>query len=267
MGVFLARLNGQTEFLREVKFMAKMSGAVGNFNAHFAAYPEVDWFALSRKVLEDRLGVTFNPVTTQIEPHDNLADLLDIFSRISTILIDFARDIWLYISMNYFGQKLNIGEVGSSTMPHKVNPIDFENAEGNLLLARNLLRFLADKLPLSRLQRDLTDSTVLRNLGQAFAYLFIAFASLEKGMGKLKVNREVIAADLENHYEVLAEPVQTVMKRYGIGDAYEQLKELTRGEKITREKLQSFISGLNIPEKAKEQLLSLTPEKYTGIVK
>ena len=263
--VFQQRVKGQLDTLQEVRFRAKMSGAVGNFNAHVAAYPEVDWLSFSRDFLENRLGLSCNEITTQIEPHDEMAVLFDNLSRIASIAIDFARDIWLYISFDYFAQQTKAGEVGSSTMPHKVNPIDFENAEGNFMLARNLFRFLADKLPVSRLQRDLTDSTVLRNIGLAYGYFAVALKSLIQGMDKLKANTGAIAGDLDNHWEILAEPIQTVMKRYGIKNPYEQLKVLTRGQKIDREILRKFIDQQELPADIKDRLLKLTPATYTGI--
>jgi adenylosuccinate lyase len=244
--------------------LGKINGAVGNYNAHLIAYPEVDWPALARRFVEG-LGLDWNPYTTQIEPHDYIAELLDAMARFNTILIDFNRDVWGYISLGYFKQKVVKGEIGSSTMPHKVNPIDFENAEGNLGLANALLRHLAEKLPVSRFQRDLTDSTVLRNLGVAFGYVLLACDSCLKGIGKLEVDAERLAADLDDNWEVLAEAIQTVMRRHGVAGAYEQLKDLTRGKGgINRESMQAFISGLAIPEPAKKRLLSLTPATYTG---
>jgi adenylosuccinate lyase len=244
--------------------LGKINGAVGNYNAHLVAYPEVDWPALARKFVKS-LGLVWNPYTTQIEPHDYIAELLDAIARFDTILIDFNRDIWGYIALGYFKQKVVKGEVGSSTMPHKVNPIDFENAEGNLGLANALLRHLSDKLPVSRFQRDLTDSTVLRNLGTAFGHVLLACDSTLKGIGKLEVNIERLVADLEENWEVLAEAVQTVMRRYGVAGAYEKLKDLTRGQDgVNRASMQAFIRGLAIPEPAKQRLLALTPQTYTG---
>jgi adenylosuccinate lyase len=259
----VARLRRARARLAAVWLTGKANGAVGNYNAHFAAYPEVDWEAFSRRFVES-LGLEFNPYTTQIEPHDALAELFDATARLNTILVDLDRDVWGYISLGYFRQKLVAGEVGSSTMPHKVNPIDFENSEGNLGLANALLRHLAEKLPLSRWQRDLTDSTVLRNAGVAFGHSLLGYVACVRGLDKLEVDRARLAADLEANWEVLAEAVQTVMRRYGIEDAYEQLKALTRGERITPEALRAFIGGLAIPPDAKARLLALTPATYTG---
>jgi adenylosuccinate lyase len=259
----LVRVERGIASIERVALTAKANGAVGNFNAHFAAYPDVDWEALSRKFIEG-MGLTFNPYTIQIEPHDALAEMFDAIARVDTVLIDFARDMWGYISLGYFKQRLKEGEVGSSTMPHKVNPIDFENAEGNFGLANALLRHLADKLPISRWQRDLTDSTVLRNMGVALGYALLGYASLLRGIGKLEANPEAMAADLDANWELLAEPVQTVMRRYGIEKPYEKLKELTRGQHISRERLHAFIETLAIPAEAKAQLLALTPASYTG---
>ncbi len=258
-----ARLERQRESFARVSLQGKMNGAVGNFNAHMAAYPEVDWPALSKAFVTD-LGLAWNPYTTQIEPHDYMAELFDALSRFNTIVIDLCRDIWGYISLGYFKQRTIAGEVGSSTMPHKVNPIDFENAEGNLGMANALLGHLATKLPISRWQRDLTDSTVLRNMGVGFAYSTIAYASCLRGLGKLEVNEARIAADLEHSWEVLAEPIQTVMRRHGIEAPYEKLKELTRGRQIDQNTLRDFISGLEIPEEARRQLLAMSPADYTG---
>jgi adenylosuccinate lyase len=246
-----------------VSLPAKMNGAVGNYNAHLAAYPQVDWEGFARRRVEG-LGLAFNPHTIQIEPHDGMAQLFDAIARANTVLLDLARDLWGYIALGYFKQKLRAGEVGSSTMPHKVNPIDFENSEGNLGLANALLRHLADKLPVSRWQRDLTDSTVLRNLGVAFGYSLIAYDACLRGLGKLLVNEERLAADLDDAWEVLAEPVQTVMRRYGLPDPYDQLKRLTRGRGITREALQEFVAALPIPAEARKALLALTPATYIG---
>ncbi|MEM7256118.1 MAG: adenylosuccinate lyase [Pseudomonadota bacterium] len=258
------RLQRQIAAAEQVQLLGKINGAVGNYNAHLAAYPDVDWEALSRKVVES-LGLTFNPYTTQIEPHDYMAELFDAYARINTILIDFARDIWSYISIGYFKQKVVAGEVGSSTMPHKVNPIDFEKAEGNLGIANALFGHFSAKLPISRWQRDLTDSTVLRNLGVAFAHSLIAYESLLKGIGKLQLDEQSVARDLDNAWEVLAEPIQTVMRRYGIANPYEQLKALTRGEAITQQTLHQFIDTLELPDQAKQELRALTPANYTGI--
>lgn len=247
----------------EVRMRAKMNGAVGNYNAHLVAYPQVDWEALARGVVEG-LGLDFNPHTIQIEPHDAMAELFDALARVNTVLLDFNRDIWGYIALGYFKQKVKAGEVGSSTMPHKVNPIDFENSEGNLGLANALLRHLADKLPVSRWQRDLTDSTVLRNLGVAFGYCLIAYVACERGLAKLEINAAQLAADLDAAWEVLAEPIQTVMRRYGVPEPYEKLKALTRGQAITRERLQDFVRTLPIPVEARDALLALTPATYVG---
>ncbi|MFL6705606.1 MAG: adenylosuccinate lyase, partial [Paraburkholderia graminis] len=259
-----ARLERAIERIAKVELLGKMNGAVGNFNAHLSAYPEFDWEAFSREVVEQRLKLTFNPYTIQIEPHDYMAELFDAVARANTILLDLDRDVWGYISVGYFKQRTNAGEIGSSTMPHKVNPIDFENSEGNLGLANATLRHLADKLPVSRWQRDLTDSTVLRNMGVAFGYSLLAYDSLIRGLDKLEVNAQRLNEDLDNCWEVLAEPVQTVMRRYGIENPYEQLKELTRGKGITREALQAFVGGLAIPQDAKDRLLAMTPGSYIG---
>ncbi len=257
------RLSRQIVQLRGIQLLGKINGAVGNYNAHLSAYPDVDWEAHARSFVES-LGLAWNPLTTQIEPHDYMAELFDAMVRANTILIDFSRDVWGYISLGYFKQKTVAGEVGSSTMPHKVNPIDFENAEGNLGLANAVLTHLAQKLPISRWQRDLTDSTVLRNMGVGFAYSHIAYESLLKGIGKLELNRERLAADLEHAWEVLAEPIQTVMRRYNVAQPYEKLKELTRGQGITEQKLRTFIDGLDIPEAAKASLRQMTPATYIG---
>jgi len=252
----------------QVALLGKMNGAVGNYNAHLAAWPEFDWEAFSRKVVETPaplgLGLTFQPYSIQIEPHDYMAELFDALARANTILIDFARDVWGYVSLGYFKQRLKAGEIGSSTMPHKVNPIDFENAEGNLGLANALLRHLSEKLPISRWQRDLTDSTVLRNVGVAFGYAVLAYASLATGLAKLELNDEALAADLDASWEVLAEPIQTVMRRYGVQGAYEQLKEVTRGKTVTAQALHALIRSLPIPDAEKERLLAMTPANYTG---
>jgi adenylosuccinate lyase len=247
-----------------VELLGKINGAVGNYNAHLCAYPGYDWEGFAKKFVES-LGLTFNPYTIQIEPHDALAELFDAFARANSILIDLDRDIWGYISLGFFKQKVKAGEIGSSTMPHKVNPIDFENSEGNLGLANAVLKHLAEKLPISRWQRDLTDSTVLRNMGVAMGYALLGYDSLLRGMGKLEVNRDALAADLDNAWEVLAEPIQTVMRRYKLPNPYERLKELTRGKTITRDAIQQFIGTLEIPEAEKTRLLAMTPGSYTGI--
>jgi adenylosuccinate lyase len=260
----VARLKIARERLAAVVPRAKMNGAVGNYNAHLSAYPEVDWEAFSRGVVEGPLGLAFNPWTIQIEPHDWMAELFDALSRTNTILLDLDRDIWGYISVGYFKQRLKAGEIGSSTMPHKVNPIDFENSEGNLGIANALLRHLADKLPVSRWQRDLTDSTVLRNVGTAFGHSLLAWDACLRGLGKLEVNPARLAEDLDACWEVLAEPVQTVMRRYGVPNPYEQLKELTRGRGISAEALAAFVEHLPIPDEAKARLRALTPATYIG---
>ncbi len=259
-----ARLARAIRRIAQVEVLAKMNGAVGNYNAHRVAYPDLDWEALSRRVVEDDLGLVFNPYTIQIEPHDWMAELFDAIARANNIVLDLDRDLWGYISLGYFGQKIVEGEIGSSTMPHKVNPIDFENSEGNLGLANALLRHMSDKLPVSRWQRDLTDSTVLRNVGAAFGYCLVAWKSCLFGLSKLQLNRSRIDADLESAWEVLAEPVQTVMRRYGIENPYEQLKALTRGTGISKHALRTFIVGLAIPEDEKQRLLALTPSTYIG---
>jgi len=261
----VARLQRAVKRIEGVEILGKMNGAVGNYNAHLAAYPGFDWPAFSKNVIEQRLGLTFNPYTIQIEPHDYMAELFDAISRTNTILLDLNRDIWTYVSLGYFKQKLKAGEIGSSTMPHKVNPIDFENSEGNLGLANSVLRHMADKLPVSRMQRDLTDSTVLRNIGVGFGYALLAYDSCLRGLNKLEVNPLRLEQDLDANWEVLAEPVQTVMRRYGIENPYEQLKELTRGKGITREALQEFIGKLAMPQEAKDLLLAMTPANYTGL--
>jgi adenylosuccinate lyase len=259
-----ARLRTARERISGVALLAKMNGAVGNYNAHLAAYPAFDWEAFSRRVVQDRLGLAFNPYTIQIEPHDYMAELFDAITRANGILIDWCRDVWGYISLGYFKQKLRDGEIGSSTMPHKVNPIDFENAEGNLGLANALLTHMSQKLPVSRWQRDLTDSTVLRNMGVALGYAVLAHDSLTRGLDKLELNGAALAADLDDAWEVLAEPVQTVMRRHGLPQPYEQLKEFTRGKPMTRELMQGFIAGLDLPPDDKARLLALTPGSYTG---
>ena len=264
----VVRLQGAVERIAAVKILAKMNGAVGNYNAHLAAWPDFDWEAFSKKVVETHepmgLGLTFQPYSIQIEPHDYMAELFDAIARSNTILVDLSRDIWGYVSLGYFRQKLKAGEIGSSTMPHKVNPIDFENAEGNLGLANALLRHLAEKLPVSRWQRDLTDSTVLRNIGVAMGYTALAHSSLMTGLGKLELNEQALAADLDASWEVLAEPIQTVMRRYGVAGAYEKLKEVTRGQAVTPEALHGLIQGLAIPQADKDRLLAMTPASYTG---
>ncbi|MDD5461588.1 MAG: adenylosuccinate lyase [Methylococcales bacterium] len=259
----VARMLRQKDQLQAVALLGKINGAVGNYNAHCMAYPEVNWTEFTRNFVES-LGLQWNPYTIQIEPHDYIAEFFHALSRFNTILLDFDRDIWGYISLGYFKQKTIAGEIGSSTMPHKVNPIDFENSEGNLGLANALFGFLAEKLPLSRWQRDLTDSTVLRNIGVGIAYTSIAIQSSLKGISKLQINPDAIEADLDANWEVLAEPIQTVMRRYGIEKPYEKLKELTRGQRITSEQMQAFIEKLEIPAKAKASLLELTPRSYTG---
>ena len=257
------RLRKQREQVANIEIVGKANGAVGNYNAHICAYPEIDWPAFSQQFIES-IGLKINPFTIQIEPHDYMAELFDAISRFNNILIDLSRDIWAYISNAYFKQKTVAGEIGSSTMPHKVNPIDFENAEGNLGIANALFNHLSLKLPISRWQRDLTDSTVLRNLGVGFAHSLISYQSLLKGLNKLEVNAGAIEADLDNSWEVLAEPIQTVMRRYGIENPYEKLKELTRGKAITQQAFQEFIQTLDIPKEAREKLLALTPMNYIG---
>jgi len=262
------RLSKARAQIASVQLLGKMNGAVGNYNAHLAAWPDFDWEAFSRKVIETPaplgLGLAFQPYSIQIEPHDYMAELFDAVARTNTILIDFSRDIWGYVSLGYFKQRLKKGEIGSSTMPHKVNPIDFENAEGNLGLANAVLRHLSEKLPISRWQRDLTDSTVLRNIGVAFGYATLAYASLATGLGKLELNEEALADDLDASWEVLAEPIQTVMRRFGVQGAYEQLKEVTRGKTVTAEALHGLIRSLDIPDAEKERLLTMTPASYVG---
>ncbi|MGE0098880.1 MAG: adenylosuccinate lyase [Hydrogenophaga sp.] len=264
----VVRLVAAREKIASVKLMGKMNGAVGNYNAHLSAWPDFDWEAFSRNVIESPeplgLGLTFQPYSIQIEPHDYMAELFDAVARPNTILIDLSRDIWGYVSLGYFKQRLKAGEIGSSTMPHKVNPIDFENAEGNLGLANALLRHLSEKLPVSRWQRDLTDSTVLRNMGVALGYAVLAYHSMGVGLGKLEINEEAIAADLDASWEVLAEPIQTVMRRYGVSGAYEKLKEVTRGKTVTAEALHALIRDLEIPQEEKDRLLKMTPASYVG---
>lgn len=263
LGNVVYRLQRQSAQIAAVPLLAKFNGAVGNYNAHLVAYPNIDWQANAKEFVQS-LGLQWNPLTTQIEPHDYIAELFDALVRLNTILIDFARDVWGYISLGYFKQRTVAGEVGSSTMPHKVNPIDFENAEGNLGLANAVLTHMAQKLPISRWQRDLTDSTVLRNMGVGFGYSLIAYESLLRGLGKLELNTLRLEQDLEQAWEVLAEPVQTVMRRYNIPQPYEKLKELTRGQGITQERLREFIQQLDLPEEAKQALLQLTPSSYIG---
>lgn len=263
MANIAARLIRARKNIAKVSLTAKFNGAVGNYNAHLAAYPTLDWEQFNRQFIES-FGLEFNPYSIQIEPHDAMAELFDAIARFNTILLDADRDIWQYISLGYFKQKLKDGEIGSSTMPHKVNPIDFENSEGNLGLANALLRHLAEKLPVSRLQRDLSDSTVLRNLGVAFGYTLLALDSSMRGLNKLEANPQRLSEDLDQAWEVLAEPVQTVMRRYGVENPYEQLKELTRGKGITPAALREFIGGLAIPEEAKQRLLAMTPASYIG---
>ena len=262
------RIQTASERIAAVKMLGKMNGAVGNYNAHLSAWPDFDWEAFSRKVIEshepDGLGLTFQPYSIQIEPHDYMAELFDAVARTNTILIDFSRDVWGYVSLGYFKQKLKAGEIGSSTMPHKVNPIDFENAEGNLGMANAMLRHLSEKLPISRWQRDLTDSTVLRNIGVALGYAVLAYSSLLAGLNKLELNEEALATDLDTSWEVLAEPIQTVMRRYGVAGACEKLKEVTRGKTVTAEALHELIRSLEIPQADKDRLLAMTPGSYTG---
>ena len=257
------RLQRQREQVAAVKLLGKINGAVGNYNAHLSAYPDIDWPAFAQQFIES-LGIEYNPYTIQIEPHDYMAELFDAIARFNTILIDISRDIWGYISLGYFKQKTVAGEIGSSTMPHKVNPIDFENAEGNLGVANALFDHLAMKLPVSRWQRDLTDSTVLRTLGMGFAHSSIAYQSALRGLGKLDINPSALHADLDNNWEVLAEPIQTVMRRYGIEQPYEKLKELTRGKRVDRETMQAFVDKLDIPDEAKQRLMAMTPANYIG---
>ncbi|MBU4518245.1 MAG: adenylosuccinate lyase [Gammaproteobacteria bacterium] len=264
----VVRLVAAREKIASVKLMGKMNGAVGNYNAHLSAWPDFDWEAFSRQVIEAPeplgLGLSFQPYSIQIEPHDYMAELFDAVARTNTILIDLARDIWGYVSVGYFKQRLKAGEIGSSTMPHKVNPIDFENAEGNLGLANALLKHLSEKLPISRWQRDLTDSTVLRNMGVALGYAVLAYHSMGVGLGKLELNEETLAADLDASWEVLAEPIQTVMRRFGVAGAYEKLKEVTRGKTVTAEALHALIRSLDIPQAEKDRLLAMTPGSYVG---
>ena len=258
-----ARLERQIKQIEAVELLGKINGAVGNYNAHISAYPEIDWQAFAKQFVES-LGLTWNPYTTQIEPHDYIAELYDAIARYNTILIDFDRDVWGYISMGFFKQKTVAGEIGSSTMPHKVNPIDFENSEGNLGIANAIMQHLAAKLPISRWQRDLTDSTVLRNLGVGLAHSMIAYQATLKGISKLEINSQRLAEDLDNAWEVLAEPIQTVMRRYGIEKPYEKLKELTRGKDIDAATIAAFIDGLDMPQEAKDSLKALSPASYIG---
>lgn len=257
------RLKRQRDAIAEVKILGKINGAVGNYNAHLSAYPDLDWHSISEQFVTS-LGLTWNPSTTQIEPHDYIAEMFDAIARFNTILIDFDRDVWGYIALGHFKQKTVAGEIGSSTMPHKVNPIDFENSEGNLGLANAVLSHLSSKLPISRWQRDLTDSTVLRNLGVGVAYSTIAYQATLKGISKLQVNEESLRRELDNNWELLAEPIQTVMRRYGVDKPYEKLKELTRGKKVNQQIISEFIDGLEIPETAKDQLKQLSPATYIG---
>ena len=260
----VARLRAARERIAQVKFLAKMNGAVGNYNAHLSAWPDFDWEAFSRRVIEQQLGLNFNAYTIQIEPHDYMAELFDAVTRTNTILIDWSRDVWGYVSLGYFKQATREGEIGSSTMPHKVNPIDFENAEGNFGLANAMLTHLSQKLPISRWQRDLTDSTVLRNMGVALGYAVLGYDSLLKGLDKLQINEAALAHDLDKAWEVLAEPIQTVMRRYALPNPYERLKELTRGKTITLEAIRAFIDTLELPEAEKARLRALTPANYIG---
>ena len=264
LAVVAARLRRQAGEIDRLVMPAKMNGAVGNFNAHLSAYPDVDWEKLSRDVIES-LGLRQNRLTTQIESHDGIAELFDAICRWNSVLLDFDRDVWMYVSMGYFKQRTVKGEIGSSTMPHKVNPIDFENSEGNLGLANAVLGFMARKLPISRMQRDLTDSTTLRNMGVGFGYTLIAIRSTLKGLGKLELNEERLADDLDRNWEVLAEPIQTVMRKVGMDHPYERLKELTRGRRVTAEIMKEFVSGLDLPKADKARLLKLTPATYVGI--
>jgi adenylosuccinate lyase len=275
MANVVMRLNGCRNKIADVQLMGKMNGAVGNYNAHLSAWPDFDWEGFARKVVETPeigestsdawgLGLCFQPYSIQIEPHDYMAELFDAVARSNTILIDLSRDIWGYVSLGYFKQRLKAGEIGSSTMPHKVNPIDFENAEGNLGLANAVLKHLSEKLPISRWQRDLTDSTVLRNMGVGLGYTALAHASLMTGLNKLELNEEALAADLHGAWEVLAEPIQTVMRRYGVQGAYEKLKEATRGKTVTAADLHGLIAALEIPQADKDRLLAMTPGSYIG---
>jgi len=265
LAIFAQRLQKQSQKIETIELLGKLNGAVGHFNAHLSAYPDVDWIALTKNVIENELGLTQNLFTTQIEPHDYMSELFDTLARWNTILLDLNRDIWTYISMGYFGQKTIKGEVGSSTMPHKVNPIDFENSEGNCGLANAIYHHLSSKLPISRLQRDLTDSTVLRNMGVGFGYSMIAYKSTLKGLSKLKLNEQNLAKDLDNAWEIMAEPIQTVMRKAGIEKPYEKLKELTRGQKIDQKTIQEFVEKLDLNSADKKRLLQMIPASYTGI--
>lgn len=260
---FVARLENLLEILKKIPIFGKINGAVGNFNAHYAAYPKINWIDLSKRFVES-FGLTWNAYTTQIEPHDMMVIEFQVIAQLNTVLINFSRDIWMYISLGYFKQKIKEGEIGSSTMPHKVNPIDFENAEGNLGVGNSLFRHFAEKLPISRLQRDLSDSTVLRNIGSAYGYSILAYKSLLKGMQKLELNRDALKEDLDENFELLAEPIQTVLRKHKVKGAYEKLKELTRGKKITAKEMQNFIKKLKIPEVDKKHLMKLTPHSYIG---
>ncbi|HKL21164.1 MAG TPA: adenylosuccinate lyase, partial [Tichowtungia sp.] len=264
LAVVADRLRKAKQKFQSVEILGKLNGAVGNYNAHLSAYPDVDWPALAAGVIEGDLGLKQNPFTIQIEPHDYMAELFDALARFNTVLLDLDRDIWTYISFACFKQKTVAGEVGSSTMPHKVNPIDFENSEGNIGLANSILRHLSEKLPVSRLQRDLTDSTVLRNMGVAFGYALLAYRSTLKGLGKLELNEAKLAADLDNAWEVLAEPIQTIMRKAGIENPYEKLKELTRGKTIDEAAIHDFVKGLELAEDDKARLLGMTPASYIG---
>ena len=261
---FVYRVNRQIDVIKEIKPLGKFNGAVGNFNAHIVAFPDLDWEDVSQKFVES-LGVAYNPYSTQIEPHDSIAQISNAFSLANTILIDFARDMWGYISLGYFKQQAVEGEVGSSTMPHKVNPINFENGEGNLGLANAIFGFFTSKLPISRFQRDLSDSTVMRNIGVSFAYSISAYAALERGMAKIEANKQLLLDELDGHYELLAEVIQTVMRKFGIENPYEKLKELTRGKSVTKDDFVEFIKSLDLPDKEKDTLLELTPSKYVGL--
>lgn len=263
IAVYVSRLKTQIEQFKGIKIQGKLNGAVGNFNAQHIAYPDIDWSSYAAKFVQS-LGLTYNPYTTQIEPHDYIAEFAHTLTRINTILIDFCRDTWAYISLNYFKQRKIETEVGSSTMPHKINPIDFENAEGNLLISNALSNLFAERLPISRLQRDLVDSTILRNIGSSLGYAFIAYTSILKGVDKLEINQDAISTDLDGHWEVLTEALQTVMRRYNLEAPYEQLKNLARGTKIEQSNLAAFINTLDLPEKVKEQLLHLHPKNYVG---
>ena len=263
MANVVVRLKQQVKHIKNVEYLGKLNGAVGNYNAHLSAYPEVDWHAVSTEFVSS-LGLTHNAFTTQIEPHDYIAELYDAIARFNTVIIDFDRDVWGYIALGYFKQRTIAGEIGSSTMPHKVNPIDFENSEGNLGLANAIFSHLASKLPVSRWQRDLTDSTVLRNLGVGFGYAIIAYQATLKGISKLQVNEAALLQDLDNNWELLAEPIQTVMRRYGIEKPYEKLKDLTRGKKVNAQAMAEFIDSLDLPSNAKESLKAMSPANYIG---